>query len=55
MPIINNFFLLLPGIYIEVGIDWNRLNAGNRIILISIVLLDNHDNYRWNWNDLDTN
>ena len=23
MPIIYNFFLLLPGIYIEIGIDWN--------------------------------
>ena len=28
MPIIYNFFLLLPDIYIEIGIDWNRFLAG---------------------------
>ena len=28
MPIIYNLYLLLPGICIEIGIDWNRLNAG---------------------------
>jgi hypothetical protein len=52
---IYNLFqlLLLSGIYIEIGIDWNRLNAGNRIISIKIVLLNSHDNYRLNWNYLD--
>ena len=44
IPIIYNLFLFLPGIYIEIGIDWNRLYAGNRIISISTVLLNSHDN-----------
>ena len=35
MPIIFNFFLFLPGIYIKIEIDWNHLNAGNLIILIN--------------------
>ena len=56
IPIIYNLFLLLPGIYYnEIGIDWNRSNAGNRIIsitiinrIILIVLLNRHDNYRLN-------
>ena len=55
IPTICNFFLLLPGIYIKIRIDWSRLNAGNRIISINIVLLNSHDNYRLNWNDLDAN
>jgi hypothetical protein len=31
IPIICNYFLLLLGIYIEIGIDWNRFPAGKRI------------------------
>ena len=48
--IIYNLFLLSPGIYIQIEIDWNRLNAGNKesFQLISIVPLNSHDNYRLN-------
>ena len=32
MPIIYDFFLLLQGIYIEIGIDWNRFFTGGKRI-----------------------
>ena len=55
IPNTNNFFLLLPGIYIQIGIDWNQFPAGKQSITISIVLSNSHDNYGLNWNNLDAN
>ena len=48
----NNFFLLLPGIYILIGIDWIQFPAGKRIDYDWYRSLKH---YRLNWNDLDAN
>ena len=55
IPIIDNFSCYYQAFTLKLELIGIMQEINNRIISISIVLLNSHDNNRLNWNDLDAN